>query len=833
MRAAPSTLQKLKDCRKKGQTPKQAISAITNEKGGIVNMKSAGEVPRNRRQVYNIKNTKNDDSDALLSVMAMCKESMGKGEDPFVRIVTSAPEPMCIMCTNSQLNDIERFCTDPDMFKLLSVDPTFNLGDFSVTVTSYCNLLLQSHRTGKNPVMIGPMLVHRRKVFSTYHFFASGLVSLNPALSCLQAFGTDGEECLYNAFSVQFTQAHHVRCFLHFRDNCKAKLSELKVSNDVALEIIQDIFGSLIKGLQGIVDASSADDLRSQFDHLQAKWDSIAPGFHSWFLEYKLHEVELSMLAPIRQAAGLGNPPEPFYTNEIESINRVIKRKTEYKSSEWPGFCKVARELISDQQNEIEKAVIGVGEYKFCDEFKHLQLPLTKWSSMTKLQRERYLQKIAKVKLHEAKASSLHNSSSSSGMEVPTSSKILSICGKCFNAQNCMLSSDILQNMFMKAEKLVLGTNSICPSPGSVNAKLVESKSGTRPHFVTVKAKYKYTCDSDCAMFKCAKICSHTIACAFIDNQLQPFISQAVTSPNLYELSKSGTADNPGKKPCKRKASSKSTLKALTELKSQSFTSAATVSKQSTITAPVNSISTVNVESIAAVTTSAPQAKAVNLLSVTSPSTHPAIYSSVSFSNISSQGTINSITSCSSVQVSNFVQSPVTSVTQVLPSAAAIVSTPVSCHQSDQATINQATNALLGIISQVISGSSTGLSPSVSSIDINYLFWIVFVCGNIARCQGCSGRIMRDASGKPLPPPDDLVIQHKEQVMFNNPNTGKYQLSRDYKNVYYHARLECVRQRFPTFVPIQHCRINRDTFVRFTQFHKDYIAKEFGLKALV
>ena len=90
-----------------------------------------------------MKSPKSDDSDALLSVMAMCKQSMDKDEDPFVRIVTSAPEPMCIMCTNSQLN-VERFCTDPSMFSLLSVDHTFNLGDFSSTVTSYCNLLLQS-----------------------------------------------------------------------------------------------------------------------------------------------------------------------------------------------------------------------------------------------------------------------------------------------------------------------------------------------------------------------------------------------------------------------------------------------------------------------------------------------------------------------------------------------------------------------------------------------------------------------------------------------------------------------------------------------------------------
>ena len=218
--------------------------------------------------------------------------------------------------------------------------------------------------------------------------------------------------------------------------------------------------------------------------------------------------------------------------------------------------------------------------------------------------------------------------------------------------------------------------------------------------------------------------------------------------------------------------------------------------------------------------------------SVTLPSAHPSMYSSISYPNISSQGCINTtITSCSSVQVSNFVQSPITSITQELPSAVAAVSTPASCHQSDN--INQATNALLGIISQVISASSsaTGLNPSVTGIDINYLFWFVFVSGNIARCQGCSGRIMRDGGGKPLPPPNDLVIQHKEQVMFNNPNTGKYQLSRDYRNVYYHARVNCIRQRFPTFTPIQHCRIDRTTFVRFTKVHKDYIAKEFGLKA--
>ena len=399
------------------------------------------------------------------------------------------------------------------------------------------------------------------------------MVSLKPSLSDLQAFGTDGEECLYNAFATQFSQAHHVRCFLHFRDNCKAKLQEMKISNDCVLEIIQDILGSFLRGKPGLVDACTSKELRSQLHSLQSKWERIAPGFFSWFLEHKVQVIESSMLASVRESAGLGSPPEPFYTNEIESINRVIKQKTGYKSSEWPEFCRLAKELIEDQQSEVEKAVIGVGEYRFCEEFKHLEIPLGKWSSMTKMQRTNYLQKITRLSLQEAKVPP--SSKPRAQSTAPTVlSKAFKICGQTFSAENCLLAANVLQCMFDKAEKLVQGTNSICPSPGTVNVKLVESKSGSRPHFVTVKADNKYACDSDCPMWKCSKICSHTIACAYVDGHLQNFLSQSTTSPNLYELAKSDTLKKAGKKPSKRKASTKSATKAIAALQSTLQTSA-------------------------------------------------------------------------------------------------------------------------------------------------------------------------------------------------------------------------------------------------------------------
>ena len=55
--------------------------------------------------------------------------------------------------------------------------------------------------------------------------------------------------------------------------------------------------------------------------------------------------------------------------------------------------------------------------------------------------------------------------------------------------------------------------------------------------------------------------------------------------------------------------------------------------------------------------------------------------------------------------------------------------------------------------------------PSVSSP-----LWLCFVRGNISRCNGCKGKIGR-MSKKILPPPDDVVLRHKETVVFQNPNT--------------------------------------------------------------
>ena len=167
----PSVIHKLKQEAKKG-TPKRVLQFVSSEAGGILEATSAGALPRNRQQVKDAKwKDTNKEFDPLYSVMHMCKEGEGKGGNNFIRMVNAAPYPMMLMAFDYTLNDLVRFCTSPEKFSILGVDPTFNLGEFDVTVTTYRHLLLQSHANpgGQPPVMLGPIFIHVKKDFTLLH----------------------------------------------------------------------------------------------------------------------------------------------------------------------------------------------------------------------------------------------------------------------------------------------------------------------------------------------------------------------------------------------------------------------------------------------------------------------------------------------------------------------------------------------------------------------------------------------------------------------------------------------------------------------------------------
>ena len=332
----------------KTMKPQEAYNKLLKEAGGIESCQSAGDSPQNYKQLANMRHKLNDSKpskDSLFEIMKHCLDGQSRS-DQFIRSVQAAPEPTCVLASDYQLNDIDRFCTNPEQFSILGIDPTFNLGDFAVTVTTYRHLMLQSRRTGQQAIMIGPMFAHQKKEMATHHAFASSLLGLKPSLKNLQCIGSDGELALYNGFQLAFPNSKHILCFLHTRRNIRHKLSEIGISGNYAKVYIDDIFGTQHGShlLSGLVDCTSETDFEASVKYLEEIWNAReaeatqtdSPKFYCWFTKYQVSHFKSKLLFPLRQPLGLGR--SEYTTNDNEHINSVIKKKVGYKANELSIF---------------------------------------------------------------------------------------------------------------------------------------------------------------------------------------------------------------------------------------------------------------------------------------------------------------------------------------------------------------------------------------------------------------------------------------------------------------------------------------------------------------
>ena len=144
---------------------------------------------------------------------------------------------------------------------------------------------------------------------------------------------------------------------------------------------------------EGLVDAESEECFDASLNSLQEIWNNRErefndpPAFYDWFVGNCKEVVRSTMLKPVRMYAGLGNPPKPFYTNDVESHNNVIKKHTNYTAQELPQFVEKMKSLIVNQKEEIERAVVGMGEYRVLKDFAHLAVDARKYVLMSDKQK--------------------------------------------------------------------------------------------------------------------------------------------------------------------------------------------------------------------------------------------------------------------------------------------------------------------------------------------------------------------------------------------------------------------------------------------------------------
>ena len=466
-RIQTSTLEKMKETR---GTPKSVVSLLHGEAGGSVGASSASELPRNRRQVLNAhqticdRNKTSGKSDQVFDLIKQCKEDGLPHGRKFVRSVSIDSSLSSVLALDTQLKNLVRFCTKPGAFCVFGIDPTFNLGKFYVTLTTYTYLQLKNKNTGVCPTFWGPMFVHTERTYEAYYYFFPTLLKLEPKLASVCAFGTDGEQALTKAILAVFPdEVINLRCYLHMKDNIRRKLTDLLIPESHREVILRDIFGSQqgTMYIKGLLDSSDANDFDYKLSLLRTRWDDMElatpphrdPSFHGWIVRNEASTMKASMIASIRELAGLGCPPAKYTTNRNESMNKVAKEKCGRSRSSWVQLNNSMYDLVTDQLKEVEKAVYGMGEYIFEAQYQNLMISSSKWFMMTPGQRKQHLQKV-----FETHSVPFETQGEASCSTAPSTSTIrLSVQPEKLGIMQ--LSSDLVMSLWKKAERLLNSHN--------------------------------------------------------------------------------------------------------------------------------------------------------------------------------------------------------------------------------------------------------------------------------------------------------------------------------------------------------------------------------------
>ena len=101
-----------------------------------------------------------------------------------------------------------------------------------------------------------------------------------------------------------------------------------------------------------------------------------------------------SMTDAARIKAGL-QPGEKLTTNAAESANHILKEAAEYEQMSLPEFIALAKSITNSQHQDVVRAVIRKGEYRFQSQYSFLEIEDDCWMyNMSPSDRERHIRNV-------------------------------------------------------------------------------------------------------------------------------------------------------------------------------------------------------------------------------------------------------------------------------------------------------------------------------------------------------------------------------------------------------------------------------------------------------
>lgn len=204
--------------------------------------------------------------------------------------------------------------------------------------------------------------------------------------------GSDDEGGMRKAISFAFPKGASVSCTRHLKTNLLDYLKDtIGMPSDQRQHLISSIFGQngLAHSDNSIIFDIRLEDtknLTTDYPRLQQYLDSrLIP-----LLRQNMKTAETPNLLGV---------DGHWTNNNCESLNHVLKQATDWKYLRITDLITTLHDVVQGQQRDLERALIGRGDYKLCDDYKNFFVNPSVWASRDAGQRHRHFMRfLRKVK---------------------------------------------------------------------------------------------------------------------------------------------------------------------------------------------------------------------------------------------------------------------------------------------------------------------------------------------------------------------------------------------------------------------------------------------------
>lgn len=260
----------------------------------------------------------------------------------------------------------------------------------------------------KSPVFIGPTAIHHSKTKAAYKKIASAVVANSLELTAKgRGFIMDGKQALHDALGESMKKATGLRCFNHFHQNCKKKLTDVGIRRKQD----QNFFLNMVFGDDdaAVLNAKDRDELKACLDaarQLLDEEDTCLTGSPTAQFSRYLNNHRKMMNDKRRQGCLVMSLEIQGSTTQIKLSNKLTRQKEAVTKNDKKKTNMTKLEFVTDvweqvdhqQQSELFLAIFGHSEeYELADFDIYLQVEPERWFDWTANYRDQYIKGFNKL----------------------------------------------------------------------------------------------------------------------------------------------------------------------------------------------------------------------------------------------------------------------------------------------------------------------------------------------------------------------------------------------------------------------------------------------------